>query len=190
MNSRAFINNTVFAVIALVTMMIASPIVVIVEARIGNTNGLNSNIIDHQAGNSNGMGTRHRATTRTFTDNIFTNKSSDNIFTNRSNGVSNADKTGIPTNIVDTTMATTTKQKQKQLTTNGNGSKLLPSYEEVMCNAKATLGHGQYFDQSNGKNLASFCERHNKLHKSDCFKHHAVLRGKEHQEEHQQQRGD
>ena len=69
--------------IALMPMLIASSIDVIVEACIGNTNGLNSNIIDHQACNSNGMGTRHRATTRTFTNNIFTNKSSGNIFTNQ-----------------------------------------------------------------------------------------------------------
>mmetsp|Transcript_11381 Transcript_11381/g.13098 ORF Transcript_11381/g.13098 Transcript_11381/m.13098 type:complete len:192 (+) Transcript_11381:198-773(+) len=191
MKSKAFNNNALFTMVAVVTMMIASPIVVLVEARIGNTNGLHSSIINHQTGSSTGMGTRHRATTRTFAENIFTNKSSDNIFTNNSSGVSNADEIDTPTTKVATTTVTATKQTQKQLKTNGNDNKPLPSYEEVMHNAKATPGHGQYVDQANGKNLASFCGRHNKFNKSDCYQHHDALRGKGHQEEeHQHQRGD
>ena len=82
------------------------------------------------------------------------------------------------------------KQKQKQLTTNVSDNKLLPSYEEVVYIAKATPGHGRYGVQSNGKNLVSVCGRHNKFHKSDCFQHHAALRGKRHHEEHQNQCGD
>mmetsp|Transcript_11382 Transcript_11382/g.13101 ORF Transcript_11382/g.13101 Transcript_11382/m.13101 type:complete len:183 (+) Transcript_11382:198-746(+) len=182
MKSKAFNNNALFTMVAVVTMMIASPIVVLVEARIGNTNGLHSSIINHQTGSSTGMGTRHRATTRTFAENIFTNKSS---------GVSDADETDTPTTLVATTTVTATKQKQKQLTTNGSANKPLPSYEDVMHNAQATPGHGRYVDQTNGKNLASFCGRHNKFNKSDCYQHHDALRGKGHQEEeHQHQRGD